>query len=253
MSELMEELVYGPFISRAMAREKGLTYFWAGPPCKRGHHSPRYTSTNQCFACLRLRDTNLRGYTKIDLTGKRFGRLIVTGKAPLLRRDAPQPDGTVKKRSYHRWYVDCDCGVTGKIVLSQAFFTKPPIHSCGGCGYQQEQLRKAAVTHGETHTPAYRMFHQAKQRAAVRGLDFDLERDDVVVPSTCPVLGIELRVGNSNFKDHSPSLDRIDSSKGYVRGNVEVISWRANRLKSDGTLDDFRSIVSWMESHKQLG
>jgi hypothetical protein len=41
-------------------------------------------------------------------------------------------------------------------------------------------------------------------------------------------------------------IDRIDTSKGYLKDNIKVISWRANRLKSDGTLEELEKIVNYM-------
>ena len=45
----------------------------------------------------------------------------------------------------------------------------------------------------------------------------------------------------------SPSLDRLVPALGYVKGNVQVISWRANKLKGEGTAEDHRLIAEWME------
>ena len=45
----------------------------------------------------------------------------------------------------------------------------------------------------------------------------------------------------------APSLDRIDTTKGYVRGNVDIICWRCNALKRDGTLSELRAILDYME------
>jgi hypothetical protein len=56
---------------------------------------------------------------------------------------------------------------------------------------------------------------------------------------------------NGESIDNSPSLDRIDTSKGYVKGNVWVISWRANKLKSDATLAELESIVLALRNRLQ--
>ena len=75
----------------------------------------------------------------------------------------------------------------------------------------------------------------AKKRAKAKGFDFDISPDDLTMPEVCPYFGMKFIIGDRNWR---PSLDRIDPSKGYVRGNVQVISMKANRMKSDGTLDD---------------
>lgn len=88
----------------------------------------------------------------------------------------------------------------------------------------------------------------AKTRSKLRGLEYTITREDVVVPTHCPVFGTLLQTGNEGFMPNSPSLDRIYPTKGYVPGNVVVISNKANILKKDGTLDDFRQLVAWLET-----
>lgn len=68
-----------------------------------------------------------------------------------------------------------------------------------------------------------------------------------MVPSHCPILGLPLfvMVGTKGGGPNSPSLDKIEPSRGYVPGNVIVISNRANRLKSDASVEELRAIASF--------
>jgi len=95
--------------------------------------------------------------------------------------------------------------------------------------------------------PVLYMLRNCKNRAKEIGQPFNLTRADIIVPDVCPVLGIPIQKGSAGFHPNSPSVDRFDSTKGYVSGNVNVISWRANALKRDGTLDEFRKIVAYLE------
>ena len=79
--------------------------------------------------------------------------------------------------------------------------------------------------------PAIALHSRARQRAARRGLPFNLNVSDVIVPPICPALGVPIIVGETR-SPYSPSLDRIRPALGYVRGNTRVISDKANRLKS---------------------
>ena len=88
------------------------------------------------------------------------------------------------------------------------------------------------------------LWSSARARAKNSGLNFNIEPGDITIPDTCPVLGIPME---------SPSLDRVDSTQGYVRGNIRVISWRANKLKSDATLDELRRLVAYVEGHQSSG
>lgn len=94
------------------------------------------------------------------------------------------------------------------------------------------------------------MLRNARNRAKRFGLKFDLTRDDLVIPKRCPVLGIPLRVGRgrNSHTDNSPSLDRVIPRKGYVRGNVIVISWRANRIKNNGTTEELMRIAVFLKT-----
>lgn len=95
--------------------------------------------------------------------------------------------------------------------------------------------------------PVGPLLRGARHRAKRAGLPFELTEADVVVPSHCPVLGIPLVVGRSRGpKDQSPTLDRLDPALGYVRGNVAVISWKANTIKSNGTPEEHERIAAWM-------
>lgn len=69
------------------------------------------------------------------------------------------------------------------------------------------------------------------------------------IPTVCPILGIEIKIGEGRLlheMDDSPSVDRLDPSKPYQRGNIAVISLRANIVKRDGTSDEHRKIAEWM-------
>lgn len=92
------------------------------------------------------------------------------------------------------------------------------------------------------------MWLSAKRRAARRGVAFTIQPEDVVIPERCPVLGIELVIAKGRFNENSPSLDRKDPLKGYVPGNVSVISFRANLIKNDATAEELEKVLNWMRT-----
>lgn len=87
----------------------------------------------------------------------------------------------------------------------------------------------------------------AKKRAKKFSIPFDIEVSDIKMEPYCPITGVELDV-LTNKSSTGMSLDRVDNTKGYVKGNVAIISRKANRLKGDGTINDFRKIIQYMES-----
>jgi hypothetical protein len=76
--------------------------------------------------------------------------------------------------------------------------------------------------------------------------EWTISFNDIVFPTHCPVLGIELDYFASERQENSVSFDRIDSSKGYVKGNVVIMSWRANRIKNDGTAEEHQKIANFL-------
>lgn len=75
--------------------------------------------------------------------------------------------------------------------------------------------------------------------------------EDIVIPTHCPILGMPLAFTEGE-SDWSPSLDRIDPTKGYVRSNVQILSWRANQLKRNASLEELEQLGEWAANFKRL-
>lgn len=98
--------------------------------------------------------------------------------------------------------------------------------------------------------PALYLWQTAKARAKVTNQEFTIDVSDIIIPEVCPVLKIPLNVLTNNT--HGASLDRVDNSKGYIKGNVAVISRRANLYKSNMTIDILKSLLNYMENFNDL-
>jgi hypothetical protein len=103
----------------------------------------------------------------------------------------------------------------------------------------------AYVYRTRRNRPELYMFHRVKTRAKKDGVPFTLTREDIHIPDRCPVLGIALEIGGIGGSDNSPELDKVIPALGYVPGNVVVISRRANRIKSNATLEELQKIASF--------
>lgn len=140
----------------------------------------------------------------------------------------------MNRQGYYKTDLERECTKCGTV------FPKPKktVTLCPSCNSERVK--------GEN--PSLKMFRRAKQRAKERGIDFDLDKSDVIIPEFCPILGIKLEtfVGKSGGRPNSPALDRIDNSKGYVKGNVVVISHLANMMKSSATQEELLTFADWV-------
>lgn len=114
------------------------------------------------------------------------------------------------------------------------------------------EIAKNSHRRARIRRPKSFLIYNARKRATERGLAFDLTENDINIPETCPVLGIKLRnpaidKWDNSAQDNSPSLDRIIPENGYVKGNVEVISKRANTIKSFGTIEEHEKVIEYMK------
>lgn len=92
------------------------------------------------------------------------------------------------------------------------------------------------------------VYKNLKSSAKRRGIEFNLTKediDDIGLPLRCPILDIPLKFNSSFADDDSYSFDRIDSSKGYTRDNLVVISLRANKLKNNASLEELQKIAQF--------
>ena len=103
------------------------------------------------------------------------------------------------------------------------------------------------------NNPIKQMVIAAKSRALRKNLPFNITIEDVTIPNMCPVLGIPIVIGQGKVDrstpDNAPSLDRIVPAKGYTKGNVQVISKRANALKWDSTIEELEKVLAYMRLH----
>lgn len=109
--------------------------------------------------------------------------------------------------------------------------------------------------------PEIYMFRAARKRAKEKGLEFSITEEGVRIALEktkningeyiCPVFNIKMEINKNRSGDNSFTIDRIDNSKGYIPSNIAIISWRANSLKRDATIDELRNVLNYIENFKQ--
>jgi len=105
--------------------------------------------------------------------------------------------------------------------------------------YKNKQNHSEKVIEYRENNWRMKMLWQAKSSASQKNLDFNLDESDILIPTHCKYLQIPITQSlGSGVVWSNASLDRIDSSLGYVKGNVEVISRKANTMKNMATADE---------------
>jgi hypothetical protein len=111
--------------------------------------------------------------------------------------------------------------------------------------YRTEEYRSYQRNYQKEHTTIEQaMLNRSKSRAKRKGFEHNITLEDIQIPDKCPLLGIQLSKGSVSVQESSPTLDRIDSSKGYIKGNVWVISYKANTIKSNATPEELLTIAT---------
>ena len=236
--------------SKDEAIQQGKRYFLADESCPQGHPAVRIVSGGQCFLCKREktkqsaeRRRRRLGMHKFEPNtplppGLSYGSLTTTGA---LKRETSQGS----KRKYTQCYHEarCNCGAIVWIRADQ--WGKQ--ESCYSC-----KQKRAGYRHGLSRGIEMSLWEAAKQRAKRSKIPFAIKITDIHIPETCPILGFPLdtRIGvcdSRKPRSNAPSLDRLDSSKGYTPDNVAVMSYRANVLKRDGTAEEHLKVAEFME------
>jgi len=135
------------------------------------------------------------------------------------------------------------------------------LHKCKSC---QRDARHKWMDNGgrEKHrvkeakrrikAPERYLWLNAKQRSESKNIPFNIEERDIIIPEKCPVLGIDLKFADGERikrSDHSPSLDRIKPELGYTKGNIIVVSLKANRIKTDASLEELKKVFDFYSTY----
>lgn len=193
---------------------------------------------------------------RLDLIGRRYGRWLVVAAAP---------------RTYQTmWECRCDCGT--KRNVSGANLTSGHSTSCG-CFREENRpnlvlnrdnrgdknpraqlnMRKYGTNYVPSSSVWYKrasgVFYAARKNNVPVGFSSVVELAAYVrsiAPKKCPVFGEKFVERGNGFDRWSPSIDKINPKKGYVRGNIQVISVFANAMKRDASPRELRKFASWV-------
>lgn len=197
---------------------------------------------------------------KLNLVGKVFGRLTVASSAP---------------RTYQTmWRCVCACGK--EVVVSGANLRTGHTSSCGclreelrptyaskrdNTGRNNPRAKASIERNGDDYVPSNSVWYK---RAA--GVYYAARKNNIklgfksvselatyvcsIAPTKCPVFGKAFVARGAGFSNWSPSIDKIDPKRGYVRGNIQVISMLANCMKRNATPKELRTFAEWVLKEK---
>lgn len=180
-----------------------------------------------------------------DWTGKTVGDWVVVG--------GYDDHVTTTGKHYKRWVVRCKCGLT--VVRFITHFVYKNVKSCLSCKGRESRGKKSSHWIGGEYVPGFFIAHvKSKCARGTRSLEFDVSYsylDDLWVKQKgkCVYTGRTLNFGGAGQGEQTASLDRIDSSRGYIEGNVQFVHKNINIMKWQMSHSDFinacREIVEW--------
>jgi hypothetical protein len=178
------------------------------------------------------REGKKRMSARVNLTGRRFGRLIAVECLGVML------DG------YRLWGCVCDCG-SKKAVRSRELLEG----DTKSCGCLQTESR---AIHGGTnklpygHASRNELLASYQKSARGRGIDWQLTDKEFfeIVSEPCSYCGTppdSIRKPNKSVNGEFmySGIDRVDNSRGYVSGNVVPCCWYCNRAKGVLSLQEF--------------
>lgn len=111
----------------------------------------------------------------------------------------------------------------------------------------EKEYRRIQSLERRAKDPIRYLLNQCRYRARKAGEEFSITKEELEVPNICPIFGIPLFFTPGKRTPNSYSLDRVDNSKGYVKGNVRVISFQANMMKGDMTIEQVENLLRYMK------
>lgn len=184
-------------------------------------------------------------YNKQDVTGRTYGQYTVIGKVGVHK----YPGGS----QHHLWLCSCSCG---EEVTVQAQKVVKAIYGCNKCARNYSRANNSVHWKGGSVVSGFffaKVKHGAQKRARDIEFNISLEYLDslwVAQNGRCAYTGQTLEIGGSG-EETTASLDRIDSSGGYVEGNVQFVHKTINKMKFDLTEEEFKNLCKMVTEHDQ--
>lgn len=178
-----------------------------------------------------------------------------------LSKEEKQHIWRIKVGGYHEEIRECfNCGKIWTVEVKDSCPPEKIKHFCEDCnkilsrsdrkrifrekreGYHEKEklLRKNSYKRNHIHA----MIANARDRAIKYGYEFDIQDSDIIVPEVCPLLEVPFVLGEGKEYEYTPTIDRIDNTKGYTKDNIWVISKKANSMKNSATFKELETFCT---------
>lgn len=114
--------------------------------------------------------------------------------------------------------------------------------------HKYKDIREINVLRKRVEHPEQYVLGRIRRSAKFKEKEFNLTIEDIVIPNKCPFLGMPLTFNFGAPREDSISVDRRDNNKGYIKGNVQIMSHKANAIKNQLTLELTKKFVIYMET-----
>jgi hypothetical protein len=235
MPDNIEDLI---IISRKEAKEQNLTHYYTNKVCKNGGLSLRRVDNGLCICdnCKAQKREVQRNKNRERYNTDEEYRLIRVTRCKEIRKNQKE-----KSAEWAKKYREKEGNEVANTRARNWYNQKP----------KEERAEYSLLKYYKNLRN--QMYSNAKGRAKKQSIPFTITKEDIIIPDLCPVFNIRLEWGIGLGKtDNSPSLDRIIPEKGYIKGNIVVISWLANRLKNNATLAQLEQVCNYIRSYAAM-
>jgi len=147
------------------------------------------------------------------------------------------------------------CSICKKMLATELFArSSRDCHqsSCKPCRKQYKIEYRKKLKNNPRSRILHNMMKNSRSRAKELNLPFDLDKKflDSILGTRCPVFNVPFYMGcgkqGEEVNPFTPSLDRLDNNKGYIKTNIRIICFRANRLKSNASIKELENIIAYI-------
>jgi len=241
--------------TRGEAVKNNMNIYFSGKLCKHEHLSPR-TIEGKCRECKKEREHKY--YLRKSIHRKKVinpAEIIANKKLHMSINEAIQ-------NNVKYFYPNQLCTNGHRSAWVKYKRASPRCLICtrkNGADHARKTFKPKgySVTNDSISTAGF-LYNSAKQRISRKKNNevvFDIKPKDIVIPKYCPIFGIKLNLEwggkpqTNTSRARAISLDRIDTSKGYTKDNIMVLSYRANIVKGQGTAEEHLAIAKFMSTN----